>query len=77
MELQDTAGYLKTVPLVYNLLMKTSYLSHCTQVAEGTVFRKHTLRVFIACIPPPSYYKKRVNPNFLFTGLVERFPSEM
>ena len=36
-----TAGAMKTVPSVYTLLMKTICLSHSTQVAERTVFRKH------------------------------------
>ena len=39
-----TTGFLKTVPSVYTLLMNTIYLfQHSTQVAEGTVFRKHTV----------------------------------
>ena len=38
-----TFGVIKTVPSVYTLLMDTIYLSHSTQVAEGTVFRKHTV----------------------------------
>ena len=32
-----------TIPSVSNLLMKTIYLSHGTMVAEGTVFKKHTV----------------------------------
>ena len=32
-----TACFMKTVPSVYN----ENYPSHSTQVAEGTVFRKH------------------------------------
>ena len=36
----STAGFIKTVPSVYTLLINTIYLS---QVAEGTVFRKHTV----------------------------------
>ena len=38
-----TAGFIKKVPSVYTLLMNTIYQSHSTQVAEGTVFRKHTV----------------------------------
>ena len=37
-----TAGFMKTVPSVYNLSMNTIY-TICTQVAEGTVFKKHTV----------------------------------
>ena len=42
----STAGFRKTVSYVYNFLMNTIHLSHSTQVAERTVFRKHT-----ACHP--------------------------
>ena len=38
-----TAGFMKTVPAVYTLIMYTIYLSLCSQVAEGTSFRKHTV----------------------------------
>ena len=34
---------MKTVPTIYNLLLNTIYLSQSTQVAEGTVFRKHAV----------------------------------
>ena len=37
------AGFMKTVPSEYTLLMNTMYLFHCTHVAEGIVFRKHTV----------------------------------
>ena len=36
-----TSGFMKTVPSVYTLLMNTIYPSQSSQVAEGTVFRKH------------------------------------
>jgi len=36
-----TAGFMKTVPLVYTVFIKTIYLSHSTQVPEETVFSKH------------------------------------
>ena len=48
----STAGFMKTVPLVYTILINTFYLSQSRQVAEGaegaegaeeTVFRKHTV----------------------------------
>ena len=39
----STAGYMKTVPSVYTLLINTIYLSLSIQVAEWTLFRKHTL----------------------------------
>jgi len=52
-----TAGVMKTVPYVQCtlFLIITIYLSHNTQVAEGTVFREHTValcspRVFIKYI---------------------------
>ena len=35
-----TAGVMKMVPLVYTLAINTIYLSHCTQVASGTLFQK-------------------------------------
>ena len=37
----NTAGFTNTVPSVYTLIINTLYLSHSTQVAEETVFRKH------------------------------------
>ena len=37
-----SSGFMKTVPSVYTRLMNTINLSHITQVAEGTVFRKHS-----------------------------------
>ena len=36
-------GFMKMVPSVYTLLINTVYLSLNTQVAEGTLFRKHTV----------------------------------
>ena len=42
----DTAGVMQTVPLMYILLINTIYLSYSTQVAWGTVFRKHTRYVW-------------------------------
>ena len=38
------AGYLKMVPSVYTILMNTIYLSLSPRVAEGTDFRKQTVR---------------------------------
>ena len=38
-----TASFMKTVPSMYTLLMKTIYLFRSTQVADVTVFRKHTV----------------------------------
>ena len=32
---------MKAVPALYTLLMKTIYLSHSAQAAEGTVFKKN------------------------------------
>jgi len=40
---QTTAGFMKTVPSVYTLLMNTIFLSYSTHVAERTVFWKHTV----------------------------------
>ena len=40
-DLLYTAGFVKTVPDVYTLLMNTIYLSRCTQIAYGTDFRKN------------------------------------
>ena len=39
---KNTAGFMNTVPPVYTLLMITIYLSLSTQVAEETVFKKHS-----------------------------------
>ena len=39
-----TAGYLKMVPSVFTILMNTIYLSLSPRVAEGTAFRKQTVR---------------------------------
>ena len=39
----NTAGFMKTIQSVYTLLMNTIYLSHGTQIAEGTLFRKHSV----------------------------------
>ena len=43
----DTAGFMKTVPSAYTLLMNTIYLYPSTQEAEVTVFRKHTIYVIL------------------------------
>ena len=43
-----TTGFMKAVPSVYTLLMNTIYPSHSTQVAEGTVFRKHTVYLYLS-----------------------------
>ena len=37
----STAGFMKTVSSVYNLLMSSVYPSLSTQVAEETIFRKN------------------------------------
>ena len=37
-----TAGLMKTAPLVYTPLLSTICLSHSTEVADETVFKKHT-----------------------------------
>ena len=38
-----TECVIKTVPSVYTILINTISLSNGAQVAEGTVFRKHTV----------------------------------
>ena len=38
-----TAGFMKTVPAVYTLLIKTFYLTHIIQRVKGAVLRKHTV----------------------------------
>ena len=43
----NTAGFMKTVPSAYTLLMNTIYLYPSTQEAEVTVFRKHTIYVIL------------------------------
>ena len=40
---QMPTGFMKTVPSVFILLMDHIHLLNSTQVAEGTVFRKHTV----------------------------------
>ena len=49
-------GFMKTVPSGYTLLRNSVYLSHRTQVSEGTDFKKH----FVVC---------RVTFNLLLQGL--------
>ena len=41
-QLYNIAGFMKTVPSMYTLLVNNIYLFLSKQVAEGTVFRKHT-----------------------------------
>ena len=38
-----TAGFMKTVPSLYTLSVKSIYLSQSTQVAEGIIFRIYTV----------------------------------
>ena len=47
----NTAGFTKTVPSVYTLLMNTIYLYNNTNEAEGTVSRKQKV-----CMYKESYY---------------------
>ena len=46
---------MKTVPSVYTPLMTTIHPSHSTEVAEGTVFKKHTVCLCMYQIPLPYY----------------------
>ena len=64
---------MKNVPSVYRLLINTSYLSKITQPAEGTVFRKHTVRHAMSsfsspcCLcprPPPLDCTPETTPSF-------------
>ena len=43
-----TACFMKAVPSVYTLLMHVIYLSLSKQEAEGTVFRKYTVCIFLS-----------------------------
>ena len=60
-----TACFMETVPSVYTLLMNTFFLSHSTQIAKETVFRKYMVssvcfKYFSCCIHKSWFTVRRI-----------------
>ena len=56
---------------VNSRLMNTIYLSLRTQVAEGTVFRKHTVVHFIFCESIVYLHRSLITQQFLFRKTIK------